>query len=259
MDKVAEVKEGAKASGLDGQPKEGPKEKAGKDEVQAKLSFHDLGVKRAKEFGKLDDRRNEGTTTIRQDLIAIIKTPQEAWESYTSGMKDVLDERKKAGQATATLGVLRSQCSRVLNAAKKQHSMVTKGLEDTKITWQAFLKSLPKRSNAGAPQQVPAASAVTPGDGINVTTETNVGTLVQVIHQASERLAKIGKEKDAPFAHYVGSNMVTLLKDVQTDFAGIQAKYMGAGGVITDKAAFMKELGLVETPAAQPAAERKVA
>ena len=238
-----------------GEPVQGPQEKQGSDSVQAKLSWQHLGTERAREVVRVDERLAQGKNTVRQDLIEILKSPQDSWGSYTEGFKAVLDERKKAGEPTVALGVLRSQISRVLNAGKKHHSMVVGKLADTKIRWEVLLKSLPKTSTKGRPA---TAETTSTGDGINVDTETNVGTLVQVLHGACKRLITIGKEKDAMFAQYVGQNTLDMLETAQADYQAIFAKH-NVGGIIKDKAAFLKELGFstesVEVPAERTGTE----
>ena len=242
-----------KALNMQGNTVAGPKEKAGNDSVKAELSYFTLGVQRATEVSKTDERLFVGKNTVRQDLIAIIKSPQEAWKSYTDGFKAVLDARKKEDKPTMSLSVLRSNISRVLNAAKGQPVTVAEKLADTTIRWEKLLKSLPKaQPTMGRPAEI-ATETVAPG-AVNPETETNVGTLLQVINTAAKRLVTIGKEKHAPFAEYIGSNVLETVTMAQADYQKAFAKHQEQGHLTdTGKTAIRVELGLAET-VAQPVA-----
>ena len=225
---------------IEGEPITGPKERQGKDSVQAKLSFFDVGVRHAQEVSKSDDKMFGTQNTIRNTLKNILDAPQEAWVSYPDGFKQVLDKRKEAGMPTAALGVLRSQITRVLNAGKRNKTDVQSKLADTKLRWNVMLKNLPKvHETKGAPTQAKTAEQTA------IESETNVGTLVQVIQAAAKRLETIGKlhtPMPAYFAWYIGKEMQEFYKVAQADCL----KAIGdntVGGIIQHDA-LMKQLGL---------------
>ena len=239
-----------KAIDAAGEPVQGPQEKAGKDEVKAELSFFNLGVEHAKQATASDEKLSSTRTTVREALAVILKAPQDSWPSYRDGFKEVLDARKKEGKPTMALAVLRSQISRILNAAKKQHNIVLAKVEDTKVRWEVLLKSLPKTDGKGRPE----AEVAEPVTGISPETETNVGTLIQVIDQCAHRLVKIGREKDAPFAQYIGMNILEGMKLAKEEFQQVYSEY-NTGGIVKDKAGLMHKLGLADrTPQAAAAA-----
>lgn len=242
-------KDGEKALDTKGEPVAGPKERAGKDAVPAKLSFHDVGVQHAKACSKADDTLAQNQSIIRPQLLEVLKAPQEAWATYTDGFKTVLDDRKKANLPTASLGVLRSRISRLLNTAKKEHSFVVKQLSDKKLSWMQVVKSMPKKSHAGRPE----TNTITV-DGL--AGELNVGTLLQICAAAAMQMAKIGKEKAAPFAHYMGENIVEFIAICEKDFQRITGEHL-VGGIIKDQPQYLKALGLIKEerqPAARQAA-----
>lgn len=232
-----------------GNPVQGPKEKQGKDEVHAKLSFLDLGIQRAKEISANDDRTFGVQNTIRADLVTIIETPEEAWASYTDGFKAVLDKRTEAGKPTMSLSVLRSQISRVLNAAKRDSEGVTKKLNDSKLRWNVLLKALPKvKPTMGAPSQEKTAEQTA------IEAETNVGTLVQVIAAAAKRLEVIGRTHTpgtAYYAFYMGKNIREFVEIAQAECLKLIGEHTVAGIIQHD--ALMVALDLVEEPKVTPA------
>jgi len=240
---------------VEGEPKAGPNERAGKDAVPAKLSFHDVGVKHAQQVSQTDDRMFGTQNTIREQLKLILEAPQDSWFSYTDGFKQVLDKRKEENRPTAALGVLRSQIARVLNAGKRNKTDVMAKLSDTKLRWNVMLKSLPKvHETKGAPVQSKTAEQTA------IEAETNVGTLVQVIQAAAKRLEAIGKAHTPMPAYYAWF----MGKEIREYFTIAQDQCLKAigdntvGGII-QHAALMKDLGLMEEkasaqPAAQPAA-----
>ena len=235
---------------IEGEPVAGPKERAGHDAVPAKLSFHDVGVKHANQCAGHDERMAGLQGTIRTQLVEILGKPQDSWFSYTDGFKVVLDKRKEDGKPTASLGVLRSQITRVLNAGKRNVSDVTAKLSDSKLRWNVMLKALPKvHETKGAPLQSKTAEQTA------IEAETNVGTLVQVIEAASKRLYALGmghRPKVAYFAAYMGASLVETIA-LERDFC---LKAIGDNTVagIIQHDALMKALGLVEeTPVAEVA------
>lgn len=246
------------ALGLDGETKTGPEAKAGTDSVKAELSYFNTGKERATALIKLDEKRRGSEVTIKQDLAQILKSPQDSWKTYHEGFKSVLDDLRKADKPCMTVAVLSSNISRVLTAAKTQHSAVTKLVEDPKVSWKALLKQLPKTSNRGV-QSTTSASVTTP-DAVDVTQETNVGTLLQVGAGAFERMKAIGDKAagtSGAFASYVGKNMGEMLEVVQADFKRIYDEHHN-NGVVIDANKFMIALELREA-VREPAAERKAA
>ena len=237
---------------IEGEPKAGPEAKRGQDAVPAKLSFHDVGVKHAMQCAGHDDRQAGLQGTIRTQLIEILTKPQDSWFSYTDGFKQVLDKRKEDGKPTASLGVLRSQIARVLNAGKRNVSDVTAKLSDSKLRWNVMLKALPKvHETKGAPTQSKTAEQTA------IEAETNVGTLLQVIHAAAARMEAIGRAhtpEPGYVAIYVGREVAEYTK-IAMEFAVKTVLENTVGGVI-QREATMKALGLDEK---QPAAAVAVA
>ena len=238
---------------IEGEPKVGPEAKKGSDAVPAKLSFHDVGVKHAMQCAGHDDRQAGLQGTIRTQLIEILTKPQDSWFSYTDGFKQVLDKRKEDGKPTASLGVLRSQIARVLNAGKRNVSDVSAKLADTKLRWNVMLKALPKvHETKGAPTQSKTAEQTA------IEAETNVGTLVQVIEAASKRLHELGmghKPQVAYYAAYMGASLIETIK-LERDFCLKAIGDNTVAGVIQHEA-LMTALGL-EQPQ-EPAAAVAVA
>ena len=242
-----------------GEPVQGPKERQGKDEVQAKLSFHDLGVTHAKALSRSDELHFIGQSTVRDALIQIIKAPQESWASYTDGFKDVLDERKKAEKPTMALSVMKAQVSRVLNAAKRNPTDVSTKLADSKLRWNIMLKNLPKvHPGKGAPTHETTAEQTA------IEAETNVGTLVQMIQAAAKRLEYIGqahKPQPAYYAWYMGKNMREFFEIAQADCLKIIGDNTVAGIINQDVMLKALDLEFPVTPAtpATEAVEQQVA
>ena len=237
---------------IEGEPVAGPQEKRGQDAVPAKLSFHDAGVKHATQCAGHDERMAGLQGTIRTQLIDILKAPQDSWFTYTDGFKQVLDKRKEDGKPTASLGVLRSQIARVLNAGKRNQSDVIAKLGDSKLRWNVMLKALPKvHETKGAPAQSKTAEQTA------IEAETNVGTLVQVIEAAAKRLHVLGmghRPHVAYFAAYMGQSLIETMK-LERDFCLKAIGDNTVAGVIQHDA-LMKALGLEEpvTVETQPVA-----
>ena len=236
---------------INGEPVQGPQEKAGSDHVQAKLSYFDLGVEHAADVSKTDERITRSRQTIREALCDILKSPEEAWPTYTDGMKSVLDKRKEKNLPTASLGVLRSQVVRVFNSAKRSHSTTVAALNNSKLNWKEVLKALPRADVTG--KGAPSTKDVAVPTEVSVETESNVGTLIQLIDGAAKRLVQIGREKNAPFAAYMGMNILEFSKIAREDFQRIYAEF-NVGGVIKDHDGYLIALGLMEKPKAVPVA-----
>ena len=236
---------------VEGEPVQGPKERAGKDAVPASLSYFNVGVKHAQAISQHDERMLGMQNTIREQISAILKSPQESWFTYPDGFKQVLDKRKEDGKPTAALGVLRSQITRVLNAGKRNLTDVQAKLADTKLRWNVMLKSLPKvHETKGAPTQSKTAEQTA------IEAETNVGTLVQVINAASKRLFNIGmghRPHVAYYAAYMGQSLVETIK-LEQDFCLKTIGDNTVGGIIQHEA-LMRALGLEEPTAAVESVE----
>jgi hypothetical protein len=225
---------------VNGEPKSGPDEKKGKDEIEAGRQYLSLGVQRARDFTKIDEGVLKSKTNIRQDLLMLFKQPQAVWETYGEGFKMVMDERKKDDKPTATLSVMRSKIGRLVNAAKKNHSLVMSKLGDPKLSFEAVIKAMPRRSGAGRPEVTPPLSV----DGIDE--ETNVGTLLQIINGAAQRMVFLGQEKNATYALYMGTNVLEFVEIAQNDFQRITAEHSSKQGIITDPDKYLRALSLVK-------------
>ena len=213
------------------------------DSVPVGVSYAKLGEERANELSGNDDIIATGQGSVRDDLLHVIAGPQEAWSTYTAGFKTVLDARVKEGKPVMSLTVIRSQASRILNAAKTDFSGVKAKLENNGLRWNLLLKSLPKRhAKMGAPSKAETGAADEAVVGIDA--ELNVGTLVQIIAAAAKRLEFIGVEKKAPFAHYVGCNIREMLELCQKDFHKTFAEHRNSNGDIKDYDKLMDALSL---------------
>ena len=214
------------------------------DSVPVGVSYAKLGEDRATALSSNDDLISAGQGSVREDLLHVLKGPQATWPTYTAGFKAVIDLRVKGMLPVSSLTVMRSNASRILNAAKTDYSGVVAKLENTQLRWNLLLKSLPKKhAKMGAPSKAETEGSKDEAV-VGIEAELNVGTLVQIIAAAAKRLEFIGVEKKAPFAHYVGSNIREMLALCQTDFHKTFAEHRNSNGDIKDYDKLMDALSL---------------
>jgi len=238
-------------------PAEGPNAKGGTDSVPAPASsvtFNALGRQFAKSLEAIETGVISARNTLRENVTTVLQAEPETWETFTDGMTEIMDERKKAGQPIAYLMRLRSEVSRVLNAAKTNPGSVRKIMADKK-DWHSCVRAMPKKSNgqgAGGGKPPESKSEITVNsDGIGK--ETNAGTLLQIVTATLHRMVELGKGHEGYFAWYVGQNTLDMLELSASEFQKIHAEH-NVGGVIQDKTQFLVALGLAEkTKPEQPA------
>lgn len=195
----------------------------------AKISYQDLGKKRATEVAKLDERIVATRTTLRADIASIIEaSPPESWGTYIAGFTAVMADMEAKGHSIQSLRNVKSQVTRVMSAAKADKPKVLAQLKDEKQRWEQVLKALPKRSNAGRP---PADAQPEAGKGASIPapavaqaekngeiSEVNIPELIERTKAHAKRLMEVSIGKGSPFGQFIAHRTLKAIEIAEKDF-----------------------------------------